>query len=302
MRAGAVRQVVPFGKDITDLNGPLARIIDTLDAGKVLCITGAGCSTESGIPDYRSPNGSYSVGYKPMTHAQFMRSEAQRKRYWVRAFLSWPSFGSKQQNECHTGLHALQTRGHIEHIITQNVDGLHGREGVTDLHGRLDEVRCMDCGHVSSRAQWHNDTIAHNPELAARLDPSLPLDRSDGDAEVGDGDIDAFKVPPCRECGGLMTKPNVVLFGDTVPHSRVDACYDLVGDAKSVLVCGTSLAVFSSWKFIKRAQERSLPVTIINIGPTRADAIATAKIDVRVGEALPILLQRVGLQEGVLHA
>eukprot|EP01061_Rhynchopus_euleeides_P021238 TRINITY_DN3462_c0_g2_i1.p1 TRINITY_DN3462_c0_g2~~TRINITY_DN3462_c0_g2_i1.p1 ORF type:complete len:300 (+),score=86.78 TRINITY_DN3462_c0_g2_i1:132-1031(+) len=285
----AARQLVPNGQDVTAYGDSLARVAESLSKGGALCVTGAGCSTESGIPDYRSPGGSYSVGYKPMTHQQFMKSEYQRRRYWARAYLAWPSFDARIPNDCHQGLLRLQDAGVVGHIITQNVDGLHRGRRVVDLHGRLDQVICMDCRRTTPREEWHADTSLYNPELATQLDPTASLDRSDGDAEVGVDVIENFRVPPCRSCCGLRTKPHVVLFGDSVPLPRVERCYELVRASSSVVVCGSSLAVFSSWRFVKEAARLGLPIHIINIGKTRADELAAEKIEARAGDAVSSL-------------
>eukprot|EP01063_Lacrimia_lanifica_P022191 TRINITY_DN29855_c0_g1_i1.p2 TRINITY_DN29855_c0_g1~~TRINITY_DN29855_c0_g1_i1.p2 ORF type:complete len:387 (+),score=135.26 TRINITY_DN29855_c0_g1_i1:114-1163(+) len=344
-------------------------LVEALREGGVLCVTGAGCSTESGIPDYRSPKGSYSRGYKPMTHRQFCTSEYQRRRYWARSFLSYPSFSLRPPNGAHKALYELQARGAVGHVITQNVDGLHHRiareldrppphaapvvyphpalldpadadredaedlsvpgrspppacdgesrvmaggaaappgapppphdasphpplpNRVLDLHGRLSEVVCMGCGTRSSRAVWQESMAEHNPVLAHMVDVNLRLDRSDGDSEVGDDAIASFVVPPCATCGSRLTKPHVVLFGANVPQPVVDEAMSFVAPAPSVLVLGTSLMVYSSWRFVKAALQLGKPVHVVNIGETRADPVATTKVEARVGDVLPLLLQ-----------
>ena len=287
---------VPSGDDVSPAQ--LDRLADSVAQGSVLCVTGAGCSTESGIPDYRSPHGSYSLGYKPMTHMDFMKRDAQRSRYWARSYVTWPAFQLRRPNECHKGVAALQEMGLVSSVITQNVDGLHGTEGIVDLHGRLDKVVCMDCGTESSRNVWQADLATYNPTVA--VDETMELNRSDGDSEIGKELERSFRVPPCRACASLMTKPHVVLFGDTVPKLRVEHCHSLVERSSSVLVLGTSLEVYSSWRFVKAAVALGRPVNIVNIGSTRADDLATEKVAARVGSVLPRLHEvlRARLAEG----
>jgi len=238
-------------------------------------LTGAGCSTASGIPDYRDDTGAWKRR-QPMTFQTFAGSRAARQRYWARSMMGWPLFTRARPNGAHQALAVLEAHGFVRGLVTQNVDGLHqqaGSRAVIDLHGRLDQVVCLACGKVRSRADFQQELTELNPAWAARPAQQAP----DGDADVDGVAFDTFQVPGCRHCGGVM-KPDVVFFGENVPRERVQAALGLLDAADAVLVVGSSLAVFSGFRFVRAAVERGLPTVAINLGRTRADALLTCRI------------------------
>ena len=267
----------------------LSSVRNLLRGGNVTCITGAGCSTESGIPDYRSPQGSYSRGYKPMTQNAFMTSEFQRKRYWIRSIHSWESFSGKKPNNCHITLDKLCDNGSLNKIITQNVDGFHRHKNTIPLHGELAKIICAKCGVKGSRYDFQKELKAANPNLVGNINPDLPLNRSDGDVDLdlSTEKIDSFNIPPCHSCGSLFTKPDVVLFGGVVPEAVVNSVYETLDTSSGILVLGSSLQVYSAWRFVKYMIKKEKPLHIINIGPTRGDKFAATKIEHHVTAVLP---------------
>lgn len=254
----------------------------------VVALTGAGMSTKSGIPDYRGLNGSYRLGHKPMSNDEFMTNEANRQRYWARALQGYAAFASAQPNAAHRALAGMQRAGLVSLVVTQNVDGLHeaaagGR--VVALHGRGDRVVCMSCGRTGCRSTYHQELEYLNPTFAAQETTSKEI-RPDADAEV-DFDpiaIQNFIVAPCSACGGII-KPDVVFFGDSVPRPRVDTVLDALDTSDGLLCLGTSLAVYSAFRFVDRAAKTSRSVCVVNRGPTRADVeqVALTKLDTDVG-------------------
>jgi NAD-dependent SIR2 family protein deacetylase len=242
-----------------------------------LALTGAGMSTDSGIPDYRGPG---SVARAPMTYQEFVSGPAAQQRYWARGFVGWSRMGGAAPNAGHTALARLEARGTCTAVVTQNVDGLHERAGsrrLVALHGRIYDVVCLRCGDVSPRAALQDRMAAGNPGWLARHGDA-PV-RPDGDVETDDtGD---FVVPRCLTCGGVL-KPAVVYFGENVPKPRVQQCYDLVDEAgdrgSALLVLGSSLTVMSGLRFVRHAAKRSMPVVIVNRGATRGDSLATATL------------------------
>lgn len=253
---------------------------------KLFVLSGAGCSTGSGIPDYRDDGGQWKRS-PPMELRQFLGSAAARQRYWVRSFVGWTQFQAAKPSRAHYALLALEEAGHVRCLVTQNVDGLHSRAGsgsVIDLHGRNDRVRCHGCGAVSSRQQYQRELWVRNPtyrELSGRLAP-------DGDADIDEVDASRFDVPVCEMCGGVI-RPDVVFFGDAVPRARVEAAYAALGHADAVLVVGTSLMVYSGFRFCRHAAETDVPIAIVNRGQTRADHLAELKISGDCGEVLQSL-------------
>jgi NAD-dependent SIR2 family protein deacetylase len=250
-------------------------------------LTGAGCSTESGIPDYRGPlpDGTPRPERRPVMLRDFLSSAAARRRYWARAVAGWPAVAGARPNRAHRALAALEERGALAGVITQNVDGLHGaagsRRGV-ELHGALARVRCVGCGATGDRAALQERLLARNPgwlERAASLAP-------DGDAELDPGVVAHFAVEDCRDCGGPL-KPDVVFFGENVPARVVADAWGLFDEAGALLVVGTSLSVFSGYRFVRRAAERGIPIAIVNRGPTRGDGEAALRIDGLAGEIRP---------------
>lgn len=243
---------------------------------RVTVLTGAGLSTGSGIPDYRDRDGNWKHA-KPMQFAEFRGTLAGRRRYWARSFIGWQRMSGATPNAAHRALADLEARGHIDLVVTQNVDGLHSRAGsreVIDLHGRLDRVVCIDCGWRQDRPAWQARLEAANPEWNRTVVAWKP----DGDAVLADEDTSRFRVPDCPECAGIV-KPDVVFFGENVPRERVEAGYAAVDRSDALLVVGSSLMVYSGLRFPRRAHERGKPVAILNRGRTRADDLAALKLD-----------------------
>ncbi len=253
--------------------------------GREVCVlTGAGCSTESGIPDYRSPLQRERVR-RPIQHQDFVRSERTRARYWARSLLGWPSFARFEPNACHRALSALAHAGHVRSVITQNVDRLHQKAGsprVLELHGALERVVCLGCGALLHRDVLQAQLRALNEGFAERFAPEL---RPDGDAELPPSVEDTFVVPPCSACGGVL-KPDVVFFGDNVSPALVEEAFEEVERARALIVAGSSLHVFSGFRFVRRAHERGIPIAVVNLGETRADALAHFRVEGRVSDVL----------------
>jgi NAD-dependent SIR2 family protein deacetylase len=268
---------LPHAQELFTLAGMLA--------GSQHCVvlTGAGVSTESGIPDYRDQNGAWKRS-PPMSYQDFMGSHAARQRYWARALIGWRQFRGVDPNRAHTALAALERGNVVRTIITQNVDGLHQRAGtrnVIDLHGRIDLVECMDCRRTSPREPMQARLAERNPDwtrLQAEMAP-------DGDALLENVDFSAFEVPACEHCTGVL-KPAVVFFGENVPKHTVASAYEAVRSADLLLVAGSSLMVMSGHRFVREACARGTPVGLINIGRTRADADVAIKVESSCGVAL----------------
>jgi NAD-dependent SIR2 family protein deacetylase len=250
---------------------------------KVVALTGAGMSTDSGIPDYRGPD---SVPRSPMTYSEFRSGEAARQRYWARSHVGWQHLHRADPNAGHLALAALERAGVVTALITQNVDGLHeaaGSRAVVDLHGRISAVICLDCREGTTRERLHERLEAANPGFGPDVAPSIA---PDGDAVLGS--VDGFVVVPCDSCGGVL-KPDVVFFGENVPRERVDLCYSLVDEAEALLVAGSSLTVMSGLRFVRHAHRRGIPVAIVNRGATRGDDLATLRVDAGCSEVLTAL-------------
>lgn len=264
---------------------------------RLVVLTGAGCSTESGIPDYRSPGGAW-TRHKPILYSAFARSAEVRRFYWARSFRGWPRFAAARPNTGHVALAALEERGTVQQLVTQNVDDLHqeaGSRAVIQLHGRNRVVVCLDCRAEFSRASIQDELARLNHAWLA--DAPWNLLRGDeadfapdGDSDVAPSAVGDFQVPDCGRCGGVL-KPGVVFFGESVPKEKVDRAMSAVDDADAMLVAGSSLTVWSGYRFVKRAAERGLPIAIVNIGPTRGDDLATLKIEERCGEVLPAAVE-----------
>ncbi len=264
---------------------PLARL---LRGRRLVVLTGAGCSTESGIPDYRGP-GTRARARNPIQHMEFLSRPEVRVRYWARSLLGWPRFCQARPNAGHRALATLERAGHMQGLITQNVDRLHHAAGSTrviELHGALAEVRCLSCGEREARAALQERLLALNPGF---LDQQAEL-RPDGDAELPLEAVHAFRIADCLCCGGPL-KPDVVFFGDNVPRPTVDAAFAMVEEADALLVAGSSLAVFSGYRFVVRAAERHMPIGLINLGESRGDSLADVRVEARLGEALPQLVE-----------
>jgi NAD-dependent SIR2 family protein deacetylase len=265
-------------------------LVDLVAAGDVLILSGAGLSTESGIPDYRGPSG-LARRAEPMTYQTFAATPAARQRYWARSHLGWRHVALAAPNAGHHAVAQLERGGLLAGIITQNVDGLHqaaGARQVIELHGSLSRVVCLGCGDRTPRARLDRRLRAANPGWAARAAEITP----DGDAVLADGDVAVFRVVDCQNCGGVL-KPDVVFFGENVPPPRVQGCYRLFEQAHALVVLGSSLTVMSGYRFVRHAAKLAIPVVIINQGRTRGDAHAAATIDAPLGAALSTLLDRV---------
>ena len=256
--------------------------------GEVVVLTGAGLSTDSGIPDYRSPG---TTPRQPMTHGEFLSGPAARQRYWARSHLGWQRMRQADPNPGHLAIARLGQAGVVTSVITQNVDGLHGVAGsrpVIDLHGRIDEVVCVDCGQVSPRLDLQIRMSALNPGFGDDLDLVVA---PDGDVEFED--TDDFRVPACLRCAGVL-KPRVVFFGDSVPKPTVAECYERVDAARTLLVAGSSLTVMSGLRFVRRAARNETPIVIINRGITRGDELAQVKLEAGCSESLAGIADAVG--------
>ncbi|RMG95129.1 MAG: NAD-dependent protein deacetylase [Deltaproteobacteria bacterium] len=267
----------------------LDRWAEAFAGRRVLVLSGAGCSTPSGIPDYRGPTGRLRRR-RPMTFDTFRGSEAARRRYWARAVVGWPRFAAARANPAHLALADLEARGVVTGIVTQNVDGLHGDAGsrnVVELHGSLHAVVCLGCGRRHRRSDVQSWMLAANPTW----EPTWAAAAPDGDAHLPDDRIDTFVVAPCPTCGGIL-KPDVVFFGEAVPRPRVERVRAWVDACEALWVVGSSLAVFSGYRFVRRAAERGIPVGIVNVGPTRGDDLATLRTHADVAAFLPALARR----------
>jgi NAD-dependent SIR2 family protein deacetylase len=265
-------------------------------ARRLVVLTGAGCSTQSGIPDYRSPGGAW-TRHKPIYYSAFVRSAEVRRFYWARSYRGWPRFERARPNAAHRALAQLEADGRVHQLITQNVDDLHqeaGSRAVVQLHGRNRVVVCLDCGGQFPRAEMQERLRERNAEwlAAARWDDLHPDDADfapDGDADVAQHVIGGFAVPECHRCGGVL-KPAVVFFGESVPREKVDYAMSRVHEADALLVVGSSLTVWSGFRFAKRAHERGVPIAIVNIGPTRADELAALKVEEECGSVLSAIV------------
>nr|WP_241339072.1 NAD-dependent protein deacetylase [Burkholderia cenocepacia] len=259
---------------------------------RLLVLTGAGISTDSGIPGYRDRNGQW-MRSPPIQLHEFLGSDAARRRYWARSMIGWPVVGRARPNGSHVALARLGGAGRIERLVTQNVDGLHQRAGsddVIELHGGINGVTCLDCGAHHARATIQTVLEADNPELlGAQAEPA-----ADGDAHLEWAALDTFRIPACPACGGLL-KPAVVFFGENVPRERVALASQALDAADALLVVGSSLMVYSGYRFCVWAQAQHKPLAALNLGHTRADPILTLKVEAHCAPALDALVARLGL-------
>jgi NAD-dependent SIR2 family protein deacetylase len=253
---------------------------------EVVVLTGAGVSTESGIPDYRGPK-TREKARNPMRYRAFVSSAQARRHYWARSAIGWDSFSAARPNPGHAALARLEHAGRVRGIITQNVDRLHqsaGSKRVVELHGALAEVICLSCGTVERRPNFQRRLLEMNPGWLSHAAELAP----DGDADLSEAETQDFRVAHCMHCGGPM-KPNVVFFGENVPEPRTQAAWDLMEEAEALVVAGSSLAVYSGYRFVRASAKRNQPVAIINLGITRGDDVATVRLRARTGTALPLL-------------
>jgi NAD-dependent SIR2 family protein deacetylase len=268
---------------------PITRLAGWLGDGDVVVLSGAGLSTESGIPDYRGPSGAARPS-TPMTYQAFTRDPLARRRYWARSHVGWRTIGEARPNTGHAAVARLQRLGALRGIITQNVDGLHqaaGARDVVELHGNLARICCLDCGELTARTELADRLAEANPGFGAVASAVNP----DGDVELDDADLDGFRVVDCRRCAGML-KPDVVYFGETVPPERVSRSFDLVAGARALVVLGSSLTVMSGRRFVLRAAKDGIRVAIVNQGATRGDAYAELTVDAPLGVVLPEVARR----------
>ncbi|MDB6090239.1 MAG: NAD-dependent deacetylase [Gammaproteobacteria bacterium] len=255
---------------------------------RLFILTGAGCSTDSGIPDYRDSDGGWKRA-QPVQFRAFMDELSTRRRYWARSLVGWKRFRRAGPNVAHLALARLEQQGRVGLLVTQNVDGLHqaaGSRGVVDLHGRLDTVLCMDCGQRLAREELQRELLLRNPAWATIDAREAP----DGDADLDGLDFSSFDFPGCASCGGIL-KPDVVFFGESVPRERVEAAMLALQRADAMLVVGSSLMVYSGYRFAQAAAQAGKPIATVNLGRTRADELLALKVAQPCAEALEFLLQ-----------
>lgn len=255
---------------------------------RLAVLSGAGVSTASGIPDYRDHKGDWKHA-QPIQYQDFVRNESVRKRYWARSFIGWRRFSSAHPNAAHYALADLEAAGKVEKLITQNVDKLHSAAGsrrVIDLHGDLAKVRCLGCDRTHARHEYQQELQDANPDWHAAVFRYKP----DGDAELADNSHHDFSVPACKDCSGLV-KPEVVMFGESVPKDRVRDATTVIDRADALLVVGSSLMLFSGFRFARQACAQEKPIVIVNQGQTRADEMAALKIEGNCAEVLPAALR-----------
>ncbi|WNB87637.1 NAD-dependent protein deacetylase [Cellulomonas sp. ATA003] len=261
--------------------------VDALRGHRLAVLTGAGVSTDSGIPDYRGPD---SPPRNPMTYGQFVGDPAFRRHYWARNHVGWAHVRRARPNDGHRALAAMEERGVVGGLITQNVDGLHGEAGsrhVIDLHGRYDRVVCLDCGTVIPRAELAGRLEALNPGFVESVGAVADVEIApDADAVIES--TARFVVAPCERCGGML-KPDIVYFGENVPKERVARAYAMVDDAGALLVAGSSLTVMSGLRFVRHAAKSDKPVVVVNRGATRGDPLATVRVDAGTSQTLTAL-------------
>jgi NAD-dependent SIR2 family protein deacetylase len=288
---GTVTQAA-WEAEVTE-RGDLGELAALVGSGGVCVLSGAGISTDSGIPDYRGPS-SAARRHAPMTYDAFVSDPDARHRYWARSHVGWPQIARARPNDAHAAVAALQRTGLVTDVITQNVDGLHqagGARDVVELHGALARVVCLACGATHDRTAVQERLAAVNRGFDADV-AALRSTRvnPDGDAELPAELVGRFTMVACPACGGGPLKPDVVFFGESVPRPRVSTCFERVARARALLVLGSSLAVMSGLRFARAAHRAGTPVAIITNGPSRGDDLATLRLAYPLGEALPALV------------
>ncbi|MFP4228659.1 MAG: NAD-dependent protein deacetylase [Salinivenus sp.] len=266
------------------------RLVSLLRDEVIAVLSGAGVSTESGIPDYRGPQ-TRDRDHDPIRYQEFVGSSDVRAHYWARSAIGWPAFASAHPNAGHHALARLEDAGHVGGIITQNVDGLHqaaGSSRVVELHGSLFDVRCLDCGALASRRRLQRRLHRLNPAWSDRAADVAP----DGDAQIPRAATHGFCVPSCAQCGGVL-KPDVVFFGENTDPARVDAAWGVLRDAEALLVVGSSLTVYSGFRFVRAAAQNHTPIGIVNLGATRGTPHAAVQVEGKTGNVLPSLADAV---------
>lgn len=274
----------PVNLQSNDLENSIEALADFVNRHRSLFVlTGAGCSTQSGIPDYRDAQGDWKHS-QPVQYQDFVNKEKARKRYWSRSMVGWTRVQQAEPNAAHKALVRLEQSGCVEHLVTQNVDGLHQRAGSTrviDLHGNLKTVHCLDCGFELPRAEIQIELEKNNPIPNVSSGPILP----DGDVNQYDTDLTDFHVPSCPRCAGIL-KPVVIFFGESVPRQRVERARRALDNSVAMLVVGSSLMVYSGYRFCRWASEQNKPIAVVNIGRTRADEEINLKLEQDCGKVL----------------
>lgn len=281
------------GVEVENVSPDWWRLADLLASRRTLVLTGAGVSTESGIPDYRGSETRRRVR-NPMRFADYVRDDLSRARYWARSMRGWERFSAARPNAGHRALAELERQGRWSGLVTQNVDRLHqaaGHRDVLELHGALHDVRCLACGAIESRASLQHRLVVLNPWVVDDAGKDAP--DGDADVEIERDELARFVVPECLACGGML-KPDVVFFGEAVPRERVERSHDLLEASDALLVVGSSLAVFSGFRFVRWAASRGLPIAIVTLGPSRGDVYASLRIEARTGAILPWLAATLG--------
>lgn len=271
-------------------------LVALLRGRRVVALVGAGCSTASGIPDYRGPH-TRERARNPIQYQTFVGDDAGRQRYWARAMVGWTRFRAARPNPAHVALATLERAGVVRGLITQNVDRLHhaaGSERVVELHGALHEVTCLSCKAVEPRDALQARLLALNPDWDRATLAELAEQAPDGDAELPADRIAGFRVAGCDRCGGVL-KPKVVFFGENVPPDVTATAWSLFAEGEVLLVVGSSLTVFSGYRFVRKAAQVGMPVAVINLGPTRGDPLIELRVDDRVEQVLPALAEQLGM-------